>query len=96
MIFLALVLSIILCFHHEGISKRMEDAPQTEINQYATIHRATQSLRSLSNNREMTLSPDPALLPRSHTNSPTSTINRGVHCRPNPPPYIRPKFKPDL
>lgn len=74
----------------------MEDAPQTEINQYATIHRATQSLRSLSNNREMTLSPDPALLPRSHTNSPTSTINRGVHCRPNPPPYIRPKFKPDL
>ncbi|XP_063923548.1 epsilon-sarcoglycan isoform X1 [Zophobas morio] len=117
MILLALVLSIILCFHHEGIkdpesevffynlyhicidyyrSKRLEDAPSTEINQYATIHRATQSLRSLSNNREMTLSPDPMLLSRSHTNSPQSTINRGVHCRPNPPPYVRPKFKPDL
>lgn len=72
----------------------MDDASQTQINQYATIHRATQSLRSLSNNREMTLSPDSHL--RSHTNSPTSTVTRGVHCRPSPPPYVRPKFKPEL
>lgn len=75
----------------------MKDVPQNEINQYATIHRATQSLRSLSNNREFNcVSPEAVLLSRSHTNSPTSTISRGVHCRPSPPPYVRPKFKPAL
>ncbi|XP_076265296.1 sarcoglycan alpha isoform X1 [Rhynchophorus ferrugineus] len=39
---------------------------------------------------------DMLLLNRSHTDSPNSTLNRGVHCRPSPPPYIRPKFKPEI
>lgn len=42
------------------------------------------------------LSPDPALSSRSHTNSPSSTINRGVHCRPSPPPYMRPRFRTEV
>lgn len=72
----------------------MEDTPRHEINHYATIHRATHSLRSLSNNRDLPcLSPE--MTSRSHTASPTSTL-RGMHCRPSPPPYVRPKFKPDL
>lgn len=75
----------------------MKEIPQDEINQYATIHKATHTLRSLSNNRDLTaVSPECVLLSRSHTNSPTSTISRGVHCRPSPPPYVRPKFKPNL
>lgn len=75
----------------------MKEISKNEINQYATIHRATQSLRSLSNNREFSaVSPETVLLSRSHTNSPTSTLTRGVHCRPSPPPYVRPKFKPAL
>lgn len=73
----------------------MEGTPKHEASHYATIHRATQSLRSLSNSREIScLSPD--LTIRSHTESPTSTMVRGIHCRPSPPPYIRPKFKPEL
>lgn len=27
--------------------------------------------------------------------SPNSTVSRGVHCRPSPPPYVRPRYKPD-
>ncbi|KAJ8917775.1 hypothetical protein NQ315_010681 [Exocentrus adspersus] len=76
--------------------KDVDDIPSEETNQFATIQRATESIRSFSKNREMSMSPDPMLLSRSQTNSPTSTIGRGVHCRPSPPPYVRPKFKPEL
>ncbi|KAJ8928234.1 hypothetical protein NQ314_019184 [Rhamnusium bicolor] len=74
----------------------VNNIPSEEINQFGTLQRATESIRSFSKTREMNLSPDPMLISRSHTNSPTSTISRGVHCRPSPPPYVRPKFKPEL
>ncbi|XP_030768249.1 epsilon-sarcoglycan isoform X2 [Sitophilus oryzae] len=35
-------------------------------------------------------------LGHEYSDSPNSTINRGVHCRPSPPPYVRPKFKPEI
>lgn len=70
--------------------------PLSETSQYATIHRATQSLRSLSNTRDVSLSPEQSLKSRSQTGSPTSTLARGVHCRPSPPPYVRPKYKQNL
>ncbi|KRT80087.1 hypothetical protein AMK59_8667 [Oryctes borbonicus] len=117
MTILAIILSIILCFHHEGIddplseeffdnlyhictdyvrSKRMRNSSTTEITQYATINRVTYTLRSLSNQRDFTcLSPE-MVGSRSHTNSPTSTISRGLHCRPSPPPYIKPKFSAEF
>lgn len=56
------------------------------------------SLRKDSNhmNHDLNFTPDPILLSRCHTDSPNSTIGRGMHCRPSPPPYVRPKYKPDL
>ncbi|KAI4462123.1 alpha-/epsilon-sarcoglycan family member [Holotrichia oblita] len=118
MTILAVLLSLILCFHHEGIqdplseeyfenlyhictdyvsSKRMENTSIAEITQYATINRVTYTLRSLSNQRDFAcLSPEMTGGSQSHTNSPTSTISRGIHCRPSPPPYIKPKFSAEF
>ncbi|XP_018570617.1 epsilon-sarcoglycan isoform X2 [Anoplophora glabripennis] len=95
MLVLASTLSFILCLHHDDL-KSPDDVPSEETNQFTTIQRATESIRSFSKNRDLSMSPDPMLLSRSQTNSPTSTISRGVHCRPSPPPYVRPKFKPEL
>ncbi|XP_022916089.1 epsilon-sarcoglycan isoform X2 [Onthophagus taurus] len=97
MTLLAIILSLILCFHHEGISKEMVHVPIGEMTQYATINRVTYTLRSLSNQRDFAcLSPEMYAGVRSHTNSPTSTISRGVHCRPSPPPYVKPKFSAEF
>lgn len=73
-------------------SRHMETTNRIDIRNYETIQKATNTLRSLSNNREF-LTNEQILIPRSHTNSPTSTLSRGVHCRPSPPPYVKPKFK---
>lgn len=70
----------------------MAEIPSEPVTQYETICRATESLRNFSSNRELGMSPDL----HSHTNSPNSTLGHGVHCRPSPPPYVRPKFKPEL
>ncbi|XP_056640234.1 epsilon-sarcoglycan isoform X1 [Diorhabda sublineata] len=66
------------------------DMTSDQISYSETIHRPSESIRSF--NRETTLSPDLC----SHSNSPNSTMNRGVHCRPSPPPYVKPRGTPDL
>ncbi|CAH1112531.1 unnamed protein product [Psylliodes chrysocephalus] len=71
-------------------ASQIDDMSPDQINHAETIHRPVENIRTY--NRDMTLSPDLC----SHSNSPNSTINRGLHCRPSPPPYIRPKYKPDL
>nr|CAI5848556.1 unnamed protein product [Callosobruchus analis] len=62
-------------------------APNTEYYQ-AVLH--AESLNNFPT--QVRLSPDL----HSHTTSPNSTMGRGMHCRPSPPPYVRPKFKPEL
>lgn len=61
-------------------------------NEFGTIQKDTEVLRNYNSNKELRMSPDI----HSHTNSPNSTISRGMHCRPSPPPYVRPKYKPDF
>lgn len=90
LIILGLLLSFLLCFESEDIASQIDDMSPDQINHAETIHRPVENIRTY--NRDMTLSPDLC----SHSNSPNSTINRGLHCRPSPPPYIRPKYKPDL
>ncbi|CAG9835667.1 unnamed protein product [Diabrotica balteata] len=72
-------------------ASHIDDLTSDQISYAETVHRPVETFRSFSN-RDSTLSPDLC----SHSNSPNSTINRGVHCRPSPPPYVRPKFKSDL
>ncbi|XP_065171271.1 epsilon-sarcoglycan-like isoform X2 [Atheta coriaria] len=100
MTLLALILSLILCFHNEGIVK---DEPQEEqnetlhnnFNNFETIQKATNSLRNYSTPRDfICMSPESTHM--SYTNSPTNTLNKGHHCRPSPPPYVRPKYKPEF
>ncbi|CAG9835668.1 unnamed protein product [Diabrotica balteata] len=91
LIVLGLVLSFLLCFQHDEIASHIDDLTSDQISYAETVHRPVETFRSFSN-RDSTLSPDLC----SHSNSPNSTINRGVHCRPSPPPYVRPKFKSDL
>ncbi|XP_046389938.1 epsilon-sarcoglycan isoform X2 [Ischnura elegans] len=84
---LVVILSLLLCFHHEGISKRLDETPAVQMVQYEAVHRATRTLRSLSSNRA---SPSPSLassmtLPLS--SSPRQTMERGLLHHPNPPPY---------
>ncbi|CAG9861824.1 unnamed protein product [Phyllotreta striolata] len=71
-------------------ASRVEDIPPERINYSETIHRPVEKTNSY--NRDANLSPDLC----SHSNSPDATITRGIHCRPSPPPYVRPKYRPDL
>ncbi|KAK5644790.1 hypothetical protein RI129_006090 [Pyrocoelia pectoralis] len=110
---LSLMLSFILCFHHEAIDDRHSEefldnifhictdyfssrefinhTPTHEIiSHYAALNRTSHSQKSYS-----TACLSPELVSRSHTESPTLGA-RGIHCRPSPPPYVRPKFKPGL
>ncbi|XP_017771255.1 PREDICTED: epsilon-sarcoglycan isoform X2 [Nicrophorus vespilloides] len=123
MTILALALSLILCFHHEGISKQRRGNEEDESNhQFASIQRATQSLRNFSTSRDFScLSPESVHQHLKATNTTTSSSRgvatassdggsppfntstmtttasgKGIHCRPSPPPYVRPKFKPDF
>ncbi|KAG5884853.1 hypothetical protein JTB14_036088 [Gonioctena quinquepunctata] len=88
---LGIVLTFLLCFHHDEIARHIEEFSSDEIDQSETIQRATESLRNFSSNRE-SMSPDL----HSHSNSPNSTTGHGMHCRPSPPPYVRPKFKSEI
>ncbi|XP_075220419.1 sarcoglycan alpha isoform X2 [Lycorma delicatula] len=83
MIKLVLLLSVILCFHHEGISKRNEDTPDVLMVQYEAVHRATHTLRSLSNQRNSDGTPK---------ESPRLSSERTTGVRPSPPPYMGPKL----
>nr|XP_023022553.1 epsilon-sarcoglycan isoform X1 [Leptinotarsa decemlineata] len=81
-------------YYNHYIYKRTSHIEQFStdvIDQIDTIQKATESLRNFSSNRDG-MSPDL----HSHTNSPNSTISRGMHCRPSPPPYVRPKFKSEI
>ncbi|PSN56245.1 hypothetical protein C0J52_00373 [Blattella germanica] len=84
MIILVLLLSVILCFHHEGISKRQKDTPAVQMVQYTAVHRATNTLRSLSSQREVPGEHENSL-PR--TSTPRMSMEYGTYYRPNPPPY---------
>lgn len=92
LVILTFLLSFILCFYHNGVYK---DDPTEQIDTPILNQHAILSGYKPSSNL-VKLSPDPALGSRSHTSSPSSTINRGVHCRPNPPPYMRPRFKAEI
>ncbi|KDR16217.1 epsilon-sarcoglycan isoform X2 [Zootermopsis nevadensis] len=103
MIILVLILSLILCFHHEGISKRNKETPAVQMVQYTAVHRATNTLRSLSSQRRVLNPPSDqcsTTVSRSHTASPNSSLPRtstprmsmecNTYYRPNPPPYAGP------
>lgn len=63
---------------------------------YSTIHANEDSLKKLMYNKDYSYyQTDSMGTSRSHTGSPT-LINRGVHCRPSPPPYIKPMFKAEI
>ncbi|XP_067000393.1 epsilon-sarcoglycan isoform X3 [Anabrus simplex] len=100
MIILVIILSLILCFHHEGISKRNKEMPAVQMVQYSAVHRATHTLRSLSSQRDVSNSPSEACsttVSHSRTASPNSSLprtstprvsmERNSYYRPNPPPY---------
>lgn len=81
----------------------VKDEPQEEqnetlhnnFNNFETIQKATNSLRNYSTPRDfICMSPESTHM--SYTNSPTNTLNKGHHCRPSPPPYVRPKYKPEF
>lgn len=75
MIVLAVLLSLILCFHHEGINKRNQETPAVQMVRYAAVQRATSTLRSLSTQRDIS----PALS--------RLAPERDNVFRPHPPPY---------
>ncbi|CAH0555433.1 unnamed protein product [Brassicogethes aeneus] len=86
---LVCLVSFIICAKHDSLDER-ELTPPQEPGKYEGM--SNEPLYAI--NSDMSLSPEPMLF--SLTNSPTSTLGHGVHCRPSPPPYVRPKFKPEL
>lgn len=95
---LVFALTFILCFEHDDIICLSEETvistqEQSSPQRFISPKNPTDTLQSLSLGRDRSISPEAMLL---STNSPSSTINRGVHCRPSPPPYVRPKFKPEI
>lgn len=78
-----LLLSFILCFHHEGI-KRNQGTPDVVMVQYEAVQRATNTLRSLSNQRDA----EDAM-----KTSPHMSLERSTGFRPNPPPYTATRHK---
>lgn len=79
-----LLLSFILCFHREGISKRNQGTPDVVMVQYEAVQRATNTLRSLSNQRDGE---------DSMKTSPHMSLERNTGFRPNPPPYTATRHK---
>ncbi|KAL1501494.1 hypothetical protein ABEB36_006805 [Hypothenemus hampei] len=111
MMILVVALSLTICFVHEDLydeesefffanifhictdwyKKRMAFSNQnsvmsTEPISDETLTTKSQTLRSILTENETFYTP----------HSPNSTLSRGMHCRPSPPPYVRPKFKPDM
>jgi len=64
------LLTFILCFQQDTV-KRNDDTPQSLLVQYEAVHKASNTLRSLSTQRDI---------------SPRLSVERGG-LRPNPPPY---------
>lgn len=101
MIVLVFALTFILCFEHDDIIGLSEETvistqEQSSPQRFISPKNPTDTLQSLSLGRDHSISPDPMLLSRNHSDSPNCTVNRGLHCRPSPPPYVRPKFKPEI
>nr|CAD7199146.1 unnamed protein product [Timema douglasi] len=103
MLVLVLMLSLILCFHHEGITKRNNQTPATQMVQYTAVQKASHTLRSLSSQRQVSISTSEqcsSTVSRSRTGSPNSSlprtasprlsVERNSFYRPNPPPYTGP------
>uniref|UniRef100_A0A1B6CP38 Dystroglycan-type cadherin-like domain-containing protein n=1 Tax=Clastoptera arizonana TaxID=38151 RepID=A0A1B6CP38_9HEMI len=78
MIVLIILLSFILYFQHEGISKRNQNTPDVLMVQYESIQRVSKTLRSMSSQRDN----DKFL-----KSSPRLSDERSSRIRPNPPPY---------
>lgn len=87
---LVFILSFILCFYHDDINKELDEMSRGE-----PIENSIHTTITSADIQKVKLSPDP-LISKSHSESPNATITRGMHCRPSPPPYVRPKYKPDL
>ncbi|XP_049862304.1 alpha-sarcoglycan isoform X2 [Schistocerca gregaria] len=116
MICLVIILSLILCFHHEGMfdesdeyfeslfdifeqllrSKRNKQLPAVQMVQYTAVHRATNTLRSLSNQRDACTVPSEVASYKVQNSSPSNsllkttiprTVGENSCYRPNPPPY---------
>ncbi|XP_018321233.1 alpha-sarcoglycan isoform X2 [Agrilus planipennis] len=98
LVLLGLLLSLVLCFHHEGIFKEMErKATDTETNKISNDHFALETaINDLPSLNGLNFSPNLSIKSRSITGSPTFPLSSDVHMRPSPPPYVRPKFKPGL
>lgn len=99
LVVLVVFLSLILCLQHDSLEKEAEAMPVEAPTTTSTLStpKQTHTLRSLANQNDVNcLSPENVLISRSHTNSPNSTMGRGLHCRPSPPPYVRPKNKPNF
>ncbi|XP_060528903.1 epsilon-sarcoglycan isoform X2 [Cylas formicarius] len=87
MVILVLILTFVLCFHHDdliGLSEETVESvtPHQPASQFSTFNSAD-TFHNYLNSKEAHSCADAA-------------INCGVHCRPSPPPYVRPKFKPEL
>lgn len=97
---LAAALSMIMFGRREGVEKRNRETPSMQMVQYASIHRASNNLRTLTAKRD---GPTPAAttpsstLPRSYASSPTNTLPKGntikksdekmTSLKSNPSPY---------
>ncbi|XP_050293300.1 epsilon-sarcoglycan [Anthonomus grandis grandis] len=96
MTLLVLGLTFILCFEQGDViidlteefasSSQEESSPQ----RFLDANNRTDTMGSLINDGEKDT------LGRNYMESPNSTMTRGVHCRPSPPPYVRPKYKPNI
>ncbi|KAI4462131.1 alpha-/epsilon-sarcoglycan family member [Holotrichia oblita] len=133
MTILAVLLSLILCFHHEGIQDPLSEeyfenlyhicTDYVRINSFFCVitkpiyysfekdgkhfycgnypicyykPRNIHLKKFIQSTRFRLSFPEMTGGSQSHTNSPTSTISRGIHCRPSPPPYIKPKFSAEF
>ncbi|XP_069699412.1 alpha-sarcoglycan isoform X3 [Periplaneta americana] len=87
-------------------SKRNKETPAVQMVQYTAVHRATNTLRSLSSQRQVLNPPSDqcsTTVSRSHTASPNSSLPRtstprlsmecNAYYRPNPPPYTGPTHR---
>lgn len=116
--FLALVLSLILCFHHEGISKNTLATPLDHLQPYSgqhciltqpsgiDTHVISNNVAILSESGAIDLDGSSGggtmrrcqVRGNSSGNDKTgfmspnaSAVARGMHCRPSPPPYVKPR-----
>uniref|UniRef100_T1JJC7 Sarcoglycan alpha/epsilon second domain-containing protein n=1 Tax=Strigamia maritima TaxID=126957 RepID=T1JJC7_STRMM len=73
------IVAVFLCCYREGIEKRNKDLSSIQMVQYASIHRASNNLRSLATKREGSKGPGitpTSTIQRSYGSSPSSTLHK--------------------